>query len=338
MFPTLIIHLCVFVTSFYLTGLAVHAQVRDFNPELVAKELISDGDVQSKAIRKVISQGKVALTVPFLIEALSSKRVAERRAATTALLSFSEYDKESAKSAIPAVLVALNDEDSSVRSTSLDILFKLEADEDKLAVKVIEKLGDPSPSVRISAIYLIGLNPSLPKRKEVASAVLNAMRDDYFFVRKLAVMVVQHVEEQVLPEAVTGLLLALDDADEGVRVAAGDVLSSIDPSKAKSALPVFLRILNRKCESKHCFWSMRGIKMLGPAAYEAIPALLKIALQDGDPRLAAIRTLGCVGKGSPEVQTALVNFTNSANAVERKAAEQALEELNNGPSEKCRTP
>ncbi len=129
--------------------------------------------------------------------------------------------------AIPALLEALKDEDSSVRWSAA---YALENIGNEAAVTaLLEAWKDEDSSVRWSAAYAL----ENIGNEAAVTALLEAWKDEDYFVRWSAADALENIGNEA---AVTALLEAWKDEDYSVRWSAADALENIGNEAAVTAL------------------------------------------------------------------------------------------------------
>lgn len=136
--------------------------------------------------------------------------------------------------AIPAVLGALTDTDSIVRSKAARALgWRLPLSEDVLPA-LVTALFDRSAGVRASAAHAISKHWEIPK--SIRPQLLRALTDDDAIVRARIAKLTGRIGVYT-DGAVTALERLLNDADDKVRAAARESLQRIQAERRQSPTP-----------------------------------------------------------------------------------------------------
>ncbi|MHC4201263.1 MAG: HEAT repeat domain-containing protein [Planctomycetota bacterium] len=209
--------------------------------------------------------------VVALIEKLGSEDKKEREAAGAAL-------KRMGRPAVPALVEALRDKNSSLRGEAAQVLGWIGAD-----------------------------------AKEAVPALARALKDvDYVSV--LAAGALCKIGPAA-KDAVPSLIKALEDEYEELRTSAACALSAVGAPAAEKAVPVLIRRLRDDCPSVREA-AAGALGTIGRGQEETVPALVK-ALRDDDRRVRYVAAwwLGEIGEAAKAVAPALVRALKEARAV-----------------------
>jgi HEAT repeat protein len=231
-------------------------------------------------------------SVDALVADLEDADAAVRRAAATALATRGEAARE----AVPALQEALRDENFAVRV---------------LAGVALTKLGEAGGEVSISPEDAPALVDSLGDRD---ANVSGSAREG---LHKLGA------------KAIPALVAQLAGADGRVRRAVLSMLAELG-SNAASAAPDLARLLDDETDPgiRLAAIDVLGRSNLGPAARDAVPALVKMAEKgDAIDQMNAIMALGKIGPDAAEAVAALTTLRDSADVVISSHAGQALEKI-----------
>lgn len=172
---------------------------------------------------------------------LGAPSVERRRTGARTLFVRARDDPEQVSEAAEALREVLNDEDPVVRGHALATLSALAdppGEESSTPVDppyeaLVEGLTDPSGRVRQTAVGLLsepGSTPPEPLRPDAAAGLLAALSDDSDLVRLRAAETLSAAAVSVHPDpgdAVEGLLAALEDDRTDVRTNAGETLAGL---------------------------------------------------------------------------------------------------------------
>ncbi|NEQ20796.1 MAG: HEAT repeat domain-containing protein, partial [Microcoleus sp. SIO2G3] len=179
-----------------------------------------------------------------------------------------------ASSAVPALTMALQDEDEYIRRIAAYALGKIGLEAASAVPDLIAALQDTDRNLRLVAAYALGkIGP------EASSAVPNlitALQDTNAEVRLNAATALGRIGAES-KTAVPALIVALQDTDKYVRQGAADALGRFG-TRAKTAVPALITAL----QDKNNYVRLNAAAALGRIGLEAksaIPALIA-ALQD----------------------------------------------------------
>jgi HEAT repeat protein len=242
---------------------------------------------------------------------------------------------------IPALLVALEDQDEDVRGAAGEALGRLReaaAAHPEVIPAFLAALEDQDEDVRWAAAEALGkLGEAAAAHPGVIPALLAAFKGQDQWVRLAAAEAIGGLGEAAAghPEVIPALLAALKDQDHGVRLAASAAIGGLGEAAAghPEVIPALLAALNH--------WDVLLVdvaayalgKLGGAAAAhpEVIPALLA-ALNDEDEWVRwaaakAISELGGAAAAHPEVIPALLAALKDDEWVVRADTAEALGKL-----------
>lgn len=223
---------------------------------------------------------------------------------------------------IPPLTKLLNDADLTVRAQAVHTLG-IYCSDDGILQAVISKLDDESSLVRVGAAA--GLELAGPEAKSVIPKLFEMLNDEDTEVRRKVIHALIAISPED-PEVTMKLIERLGFAEEEQEHIVIHAFAKIGPY-AEPAVPYLIDILmwhKRPDLQKDAAYALGYI---GPAASQAIPALIK-ALDDPDGGLRwnAATSLGLIGHDSEEALTALQKTAdNDANDEVRLAAKNAIE-------------
>jgi HEAT repeat protein len=203
----------------------------------------------------------VALACGLLLLAAAAVRAAE------------PSDKGGAEEPSPAVVQYLAQYHDEARLQDID---KMGTQADKAAAisQLTEALKDGSPAVRAHAARALG--EIGPAAKPAAAALVALIADPDPAVRRQAIKALYAIrpgQEVTLPL----FIKLLEDSDPGVRMR---VLGAISEHGAEAVPPLIKALKNDKA----CYWVCLILRDIGPAAKDAVPALLE-RLKDPRPEI-----------------------------------------------------
>jgi len=187
-----------------------------------------------------------------------------------------------------------------------------------------------------------------PEAKLATAALRKALHDPDLFVRRFSALALGKIGPEVpdAKETVSALALALNDSKKEVQLAAADALLQMGPL----ALNAFLAVVKDSSRDPAIRKkATQGLAKIGPQARGALPALTemlttpqkmakgKANLNDDDVRLDAAVALGKLAKPSDTAAInalKLVSEGKQKNKALKKAAENALREINGMPAKK----
>ncbi|MCC6420184.1 MAG: HEAT repeat domain-containing protein [Gemmataceae bacterium] len=198
-------------------------------PKLRAALQDRDALVRLNAALAVSQVGGGAEGLSVLTKALKSDSAYQREQACVAL---SEFGAKAA-SAVPILIVTLEDKEPKVRAFAAAALGKLPAN--KAGAARLEKLlADPDEGVRLNAARALWRQADPQQREKLLDLMAAGLGNERPSIRKQAAVVIGDLGESA-KAAVPGLLGVLRDPDFSVRRAAAAALRRIDPAAADRA-------------------------------------------------------------------------------------------------------
>lgn len=230
--------------------------------------------------------------VPRLIEKLSKdEKAGQRKAAAKAL---GEMGAK-AQLAVPALVKALNDAESSVRDEAERALTKIG---EPAVVALLPGLKDPDEFVRLRIVSVLG--GIGPEAKLALPALETAKNDPSAFVKKAADEAITRIKSDT-----KSLIAALKDKDEEKRLAAVKSIALLGPH-AKPLLNELCSVLKSDKSKEVRREASKTLVQLGKDAKDAVPALSSV-LNDPDDtiKLNALQTLGEIGTDAKSAMPAI---------------------------------
>jgi len=219
-----------------------------------------------------------------------------------------------------ALLQALNDEDSRIRSRAAEALGEIGTE--AAIPALLQALHDHEENVRDNATHAL---------EELSSelaipGLLQALHHKDYDVRERAAYVLEQLGSKA---AIPGLLQALHYKDHDVQWTAACVLGQLG---SEAAIPALLEVLNDEDYQYSPYrWRRTACVLVKLGSEEAIPALLQVLhdVDEGDDdywfREEAIRRLGKLG--SEAAIPVLLKALHDTNLVAREIAASALGQL-----------
>ena len=178
--------------------------------------------------------------------------------------------------AIPGLIAALNDPNSSVRERAVLALEHIDAETQDTVSALIATLKDPNASVRARAADALGNSGA--ETQETVPALIATLKDESSIVRRRAAFALGSIGVEA-KDAVPALIDALKDEDSTVRGRAAFALGSIG-DETQDVVPNLIAILKNKNPSIR--WSaVVALGRMGANAKDAVPVLIA-ALKDED--------------------------------------------------------
>lgn len=283
-------------------------------PKLVA--MLKDKDVLASGVPQTLARlGTESL--PVLLETLHSNNLALRNSTVIALGQLGA----AAQPAIPKLIELLSVTKGTQRTTVMSVLermgdvslpFLIKAlDQAEGRRAVIETLGrygprgkaaipalvklldDPDPGVRALAALSYRYINMNSNSLDLTPALLAGLKDPDPELRRRVIRVFDGNTPKS-PAIIDALRQALKDSDQEVRIGAAGILCML-PGEAKALVPVLREALQDK---RFRDSALRGLESAGPAAKEAIPALIAALKVANDPNSISriAMTLSRVGK------------------------------------------
>lgn len=239
-----------------------------------------------------------------------------------------------AKEAVPALTKLLADEKNEVRKNAIVTLANIHPEKKAAVPYLVEALRDEDKRVRsgsAEALELIG-----PAAKDAVPALIKALGDEYEAVWEpawQALLKIAQEEKDAVPELVKGLA----DENKYVRYFVAMILSYMKPP-IEETIPVLIRALTDESAPSWVFWDVaRALGKFGPAAKDAVPALIKtLRASDVRKRLVAARTLGKIGPAAKDAVPSLMKALGDEDSNVRSAAARGLGKI--GPEAKDTVP
>jgi len=277
-------------------------------------------------------------SVPILADALTNKQSLLRRTAATALMRLAEHTasvecmsdgtlrrhhREGAPaiaSAVPALTLALADDDATLRKTAAKTLEYLDRHAAPAVPALIACLSDSSEDVRKTAVTALGrLGASA---SPAVLALAGCLSDTCKAVCIAAAVALGQLGVNV-SSAVPQLLVCLNDQDHDIRAAAVSAFGQLG-TYASSAVPSIIELLTDTQEAVRRT-AAAALGCLGSTAASSVPALTR-ALKDADAgvRKAAATSLGQMGVLAAASVSALADSLRDSTEQVRRASAVSL--------------
>jgi HEAT repeat protein len=281
-------------------------------PALIAR--LKEKGLVTNVPHALARMGSEAL--PALLETLNSDNAALRNSTVVALGTLGPAAQTAIPKLIELVTVAKGTQRSGVMTAlermgdvSLPFLIKaLEKEEGRRAVietlgrfgprgkaaipALVKLLQDPDPGVR--ALAALSLRPIRMDftSPDLTPALLAGLKDPDPELRRRVVLVFSGNTPKS-PEVINALRQAVKDTDDQVRIGAAGILCTV-PGEAKTLVPVLREALS---DIRYRKSALAGLTQAGPAAKEAMPALIAALKNPSDVQFAAqaAMTLSFVG-------------------------------------------
>lgn len=249
------------------------------------------------------------IEVAKLIEKLTKDESAQqRRSAARAL---GDLGKRGV-TAIPALVRALEDPDSSVRDEAENALIRFG---EAAVPEVLPKLKDPDEFVRLRAVSVLGRIG--PEAKEALPEIELAKNDSSQFVRNAAIEADFRIRVEV-----KSLVPLFKDKDEEKRLYAVKACGFLGPL-AKPVLAELSQALRTDKSKEVRREAAKSLAKLGRDARDAVPALTA-ALNDPDDTVK-IHSLNALAEIGPEARSALPVIDRVGKAAQRSRNEELYE-------------
>jgi len=227
-------------------------------------------------------------TVAELTAQLSAGDAAGRVSAAEALAEHGE----AARTAIPVLIRALDDEDGEVRAAAAHALGQLTMEPDAAIPALAAKLGDQTLTRRGPVWALAGLALGSYGRAALPH-VTPALKNQGTAECQAAMLAIYRAGKEAR-ETVPELIAILQKNDPETRTYAINALLGIGPD-AKDAVPELIKMLS--CDDFHTqYWACRALGAIGPEARSATAELVR-CLKSGvtSVRRNAAAALGQIG-------------------------------------------
>jgi HEAT repeat protein len=196
--------------------------------------------------------------------------------ATNAITKMGENGKEIIHNLVSQNIIALEDEDSNVRSNAAYVLGNMGKEAKEAIPALISALKDEDSDVRYYAAYALGNMGE--EAKEAIPALISALKDEDSYVRFNAAGALGNMGKEA-KEAIPALISALKDEDSNVRSNAAYVLGNMG-KEAKEAIPALIFALKDEYSNVR-YRAAYALVNMGKETKEAILALIW-ALEDED--------------------------------------------------------
>lgn len=252
--------------------------------------------------------------------------------------------KTVARPASPYLLGRLKDLDRHSRETLVGILLDIGADPEVLTQLVSSPLAESHHYAADRVGNLLARTDPAEARRQV-SLLIPKLADPNKPIDQVALYALTGLAREAR-EAVPLLISLLSDRGPEAAYCATQALANLGPDAA-TAVPSLIGILDHTRANGKCnqhFVTFDALGRIGPAAKSAVPLLLAI-LNDPTPALPptnlkpqteqstfheyAMRALGKIGSGSPEVLSAIRRHLSNESSLRRSAAIYALAQLAN---------
>ena len=301
----------------------------------------AEGEVKIQAMLALSEAGREA--VPGLIEALKNER-----AQYWACLVLQHIGPD-AKDALPALLPLFKDDLPQVRMQAVMAMAEIGTKNAEHVGAVLPLLNDRENAVRYAAAY--ALMTIGPPAKAASDTLKVHLDDEDSFLATASAWALARVndkDEAVLETAVTRLIAALKDKNQGTRVLAAKALADLQPpaervapaltaalrdadpevlanvidalaTQAEAALPRATKALKN---DELRLPAIMLLQRLGPKAAAAVPELVSVLKEDRrkEVRQAIIEALLAIGTASSESVPALVSMLSDDNLDVRRGA------------------
>ena len=280
-------------------------------PELVKALQTKNEDVRLNAALALGKIGKAA--VPEISKVLTNENVDVRFYAISAL----GWIGPDAGDSAPLIIKALADKNDNIRRKAVYTLGRIAPRPEAAIPVLIKAFADGSAEVRQAAGEAVG-------KLGVAAvpALRSALKDDGAGVRLQAARALGEVGADA-KEAVTDLAALLVDKEKGIPLEASNALAKI----GKASIPVLVETL------KNADINARGLAVdtLAKIGAPAVPVLVDaLGANWVDVRSQAARQLGLLRVSDKMVVIGLAHTLKDENAMVRRTAAQALQNLGPG--------
>lgn len=321
-------------------------------PALIAQ--LADDDKEAVRAAEVALRRIGPLALPRLVAALRHRQP-EVRVRAALLLSCRQDYGEGLATAVPALLVALQDPEASVRAEVARTLGEIDPGGRSSLGALIDALADPDPAVRVAAAQALGKAGAAAR--SAVPGLSGRLTDAAVQVRVEAARALWQIDRQAAL-AVPVLTAALHDSDMHWRAALA--LGEIGPAAA-GAVPALLEklqseIVHRPARTPSS--AALALAKMGPAAVPgllellehgqlpvrlgaaialaghgadagpALPGLLQMLREpEAETRIVAANTLGAVGPAARDAIPALNRLVDEPDEYVRAAAVNALTQV-----------
>jgi HEAT repeat protein len=245
----------------------------------------------------------------------------------------------STRSISPLVIAGLDDLNTSVRATALEVLETYWPTNPESATKttlarrilptLVDLLRDPDRMVRFRSASLLGTigveaRPAIPSLVEL-------LKDPDPVVRRVTADALGELSVNST-SVISGLTALLGDSEADVRSAASRSLQQLgaEPTRVSASLVAQLRDHTSGVQGE----ALETLRKMGPAAGSAVPLLIPLLTDsDSSVRLAAIDALAGIGTPAKTAIPALAALRSDPDPMIRISVAFALNTLGSSPTE-----
>ncbi len=251
----------------------------------------------------------VKSAVPALITALTDENLSVRLMAADSLGAIGS----DAKDAVPALIEAIKDH--ALRRTAVTALSTIGTDASQAVPAIAEMLKDKSVDARLIAVDALGQIGG--ENEATVPALLSALNDDAVAVRSRTVFALGQLGSNAR-SASSALVEAMKDEDlcDEATVALRRIGADA------STVPALIELLKHKTPRSRQL-TAKVLSYIGTDAKDAVPALIQ-SLQDEHTRQFAIHALGRIGSEAKAAVPALTQLLKNEVYYIRAGAAEAL--------------
>ena len=235
-----------------------------------------------------------------------------------------------ARSALPSLARLRADTNPAVRIEAIHATWRIDPADQTCVDDLLREFSDGTRNARRQAGSCLARNAALMNLKpaEVLPSMIAALRGREPLLAAHAATILAHFQADALP-ALPELKIALRDDERVLRDAAARAIEAIGPA-ASDAIPALVEALDDPTAQTV---AARALGVFGPAAAAAAPKLVALLTdlssfgESTELPVAALRALGRLGVVDDSIQTILRRASEDANPDIQDAARETLVRL-----------
>lgn len=282
-----------------------------------------------------VAQKQPVDAAPLIVAALKDGTPNERHAAAGVAEQLCQSLSRSSRSpqarqALPALAVLQANTNALIRIEAIFAAWSIDSNDRRLGAKLVREFQTNNGSARFRAGNYLAQKGAFMNLdpQETISAMLPVLRGESATEKALAIRVLGHFGKGAL-FALPEFMMALKDGDRALRFAAVHAIEAIGPA-ARDAVPALIESLD---DPQTQAVAARALGAFGSESAAGVPKLVELladtATFNGSVELRsnAARTLGRTGMKTEAVTNALHRAAEDSEPAVRSAAEEALRQL-----------
>ena len=272
---------------------------------------------------------------PLIVAALKDGTPNERHAAAGVAEQLCQSLSSSSRSpqarqALPALAVLQANTNALIRIEAIFAAWSIDSNDRSLGAKLVREFETNKGSARYRAGNYLAQKGAFMNLhpQETKSAMLPVLRGESATEKALAIRVLGHFGQDAL-FALPEFMVALKDGDRALRFAAVHAIEALGPA-ARDAIPALIESL---VDPQTQAVAARALGVFGSESAAGVPKLVELLADTAtfsgsvELRSNAARTLGRTGVKTEAVTNALRRAAEDSDPAVRSAAEEALHQL-----------